>query len=345
MSSPFSSESAPSASSFLTQSTAALVVDGDLPLRLSLKTFLREYTGLEDVHTTADASEALEIIQTHPSIEVILLSASLPDGEGLPLIDALAELGRPLSILLMANSDAENLESEFRKRGNETLLTNHFLTKPLSFEDLEPVILAARDEVHAAKSRLLAVPPPTQIVEQPPAEAETPTLIADPVEQISPTLVADSAEQVAPTIIATPAENHSSSPTTASTMLESILTRLSNQDKHIAALEKKLARQRRKWRWDIIKVIILGALIWTGLQRGWFRPLAPYWHKADSVVRPTVEDWITKYKAYRYGESEVPKAPEKKESPSSEKPRKQKKAEDPKTILPESPESPRGVVL
>ncbi len=333
MSSPFSSESAPSASSFLTQSTAALVVDGDLPLRLSLKTFLREYTGLEDVHTTADATEALEIIQTHPSIEVILLAASLPDGEGLSLIDALAESGRPLSILLMANSDAENLESEFRKRGNENLLTNHFLTKPLSFEDLEPVILAARDEVHAAKSRLLAVPPPTQIVEQPPAETETPTLIADP------------AEQIAPTIIATPAEDLSSPPTTASTMLESILTRLSNQDKHIAALEKKLARQRRKWRWDIIKVIILGVLIWTGLQRGWFRPLAPYWHKADSVVRPTVEDWITKYKAYRYGESEVPKAPEKKESPSSEKPRKQKKAEDPKTILPESPESPRGVVL
>jgi CheY-like chemotaxis protein len=65
-----------------------------------------------------------------------------------------AQATRPLAVIMITGQPSEELQAEFLAQGNEFVLTTHFLTKPVQFERLEPIVLAAHEEVLAAKRRL-----------------------------------------------------------------------------------------------------------------------------------------------------------------------------------------------
>lgn len=148
----------------LADMAAILVVDEDPAFQLGLKTFLREYVGFEKVFTARNGQEALDFIRAEPSIEVVTLDYRMPGMSGIEMLAALrAQATRPLAVLMITGEASDDLKSEFRAQGSDLVLATHFLTKPVQFEKLEPVVLAAHEEVAAAKrrERERAAAPPT----------------------------------------------------------------------------------------------------------------------------------------------------------------------------------------
>lgn len=138
----------------LSATSGILVVDEDPAFQLGLKTFLREYVGFEKVFTARSGQEALDFLQAEPSIEVITVDYRMPGMSGIELLRALREsLDRPVAALMITGYPSEEVEAEFRALGTSRLLATHFLTKPVQFEKLEPVVLAAHEEVQDAKRR------------------------------------------------------------------------------------------------------------------------------------------------------------------------------------------------
>lgn len=138
----------------LADMAAILVVDEDPAFQLGLKTFLREYVGFEKVFTARSGQEALDFIRAEPSIEVVTLDYRMPGMNGIEMLAALrAQATRPLAVLMITGQASDDLKSEFRAQGSDLVLATHFLTKPVQFEKLEPVVLAAHEEVAAAKRR------------------------------------------------------------------------------------------------------------------------------------------------------------------------------------------------
>jgi len=149
-------EESHSGSAPLAHPAAILVVDEDPAFQLGLKTFLHEYVGFEKVFTARSGQEALDLVRSDPSIEVVTLDYPVPGSEGLELLEALrTQATSPLAVLMIAGHAPEGIESEFLASSDETLLATHFLTKPVQFETLEPLVLAAHEEVFAARRREL----------------------------------------------------------------------------------------------------------------------------------------------------------------------------------------------
>lgn len=141
----------------LAGNSGILVVDEDPAFQLGLKTFLREYVGFEKVFTARNGQEALDFIRAEPSIEVITLDYRMPGMTGIEVLRALREVTlRPLAVLMITGYPSDELESEFHALGSDTLLTTHFLSKPVQFEKLEQIVLAAHEEVVALKRRVLS---------------------------------------------------------------------------------------------------------------------------------------------------------------------------------------------
>ena len=157
MSSRLPQEESPLDAPPLAGNTGILVVDEDPAFQLGLKTFLREYVGFEKVFTARNGQEALDFIRAEPSIEVITLDYRMPGMTGIEVLQALRDATlRPLSVLMITGYPSDELESEFHALASDTLLTTHFVSKPVQFEKLEGIVLAAYDEVLALKRRALS---------------------------------------------------------------------------------------------------------------------------------------------------------------------------------------------
>jgi CheY-like chemotaxis protein len=140
-----------------TGNSAILIVDEDPAFQLGLKTFLREYVGFEKVFIARSGEEALDFLRAEPSIDLVTVDYRMPGMNGIELIDSLGGLiERPLAVIMITGYPSDELEGEFRARGSQTLLTSHFISKPVQFEKLEHLVLAAHDEVIDARERAAA---------------------------------------------------------------------------------------------------------------------------------------------------------------------------------------------
>lgn len=132
--------------------TGILVVDEDPAFQLGLKTFLREYVGFENVFTARSGAEAIDFIEAEPSIEMVTLDQHMPEMTGIEVLHELTALApRPLSVMMITRSNSASLEAEFRAMGTSQILTNHFITKPIEFERLEPIVIQSCEELLEAK--------------------------------------------------------------------------------------------------------------------------------------------------------------------------------------------------
>lgn len=143
----------------LSDASAILVVDEDPAFQLGLKTFLREFVGFEKVFTARSGEEALDFIRAEPSIEVVTVDSRLSGMSGIEVLATLrSQMNRPIAALMITGTPTESLKAEFHSLGSDLLLTDDFLSKPVQFEKLEPIVLAAHESVHEAKQRLLERP-------------------------------------------------------------------------------------------------------------------------------------------------------------------------------------------
>lgn len=131
-----------------------LVVDEDPAFQLGFKTFLREYVGFEKVYTAANGREALDLIEADDSIELVTLDYQLPEMDGIEVLRELrSRCPRLISVMMVTGYPSDELEEEFYSFRSPNLLTNKFLSKPVEFEMLEPLMLAAYDELEKAKTK------------------------------------------------------------------------------------------------------------------------------------------------------------------------------------------------
>jgi CheY-like chemotaxis protein len=151
-----SNEESPLDAPPFTGNSAILIVDEDPAFQLGLKTFLREYVGFEKVFIARNGQEALDFLRAEPSIDLMSVDYRMPGMSGIELIRALGDvLERPLAVLMITGYPSDELEAEFHALESENLLTSHFIAKPVQFEKLEHLVLAAHDEVIAARQRAL----------------------------------------------------------------------------------------------------------------------------------------------------------------------------------------------
>lgn len=131
-----------------------LVVDEDPAFLLGFKTFLREYVGFEKVYTAANGRDALDLIEADDSIELVTLDYQMPGMDGIEVLRELrSRCLRPIGVMMVTGYPSDELEEEFYGFRSPSLLTNKFLSKPVEFELLEPLMLAALEELEKTKTK------------------------------------------------------------------------------------------------------------------------------------------------------------------------------------------------
>ncbi len=209
-----------------------LVVDEDPAFQLGLKTFLKEYVGFEKVYTAQSGSEAVERILKDDTIDVVTLDYQMHGMNGIEVLEKLRyTLKRPVSFLMVTRYPSEELEETFRKCASSVLLTSHFISKPIEFENLEPIVLQAHKEVCAARE--IGVSEPT---------------VKTKSEPTSEVLENDVSE---------------------------LPDRLDQQGAKLDEIERQVAGLKKSWRGDFLKLLLIGGLVFTGLQLGWFKKQKP----------------------------------------------------------------------
>lgn len=236
-----------------TSRAGILVVDEDPAFQLGLKTFLKEYVGFDRVFTARNGKEALELIEKEESIEVVTLDYEMPGMNGIQMLRNLTDTDhRPLSVMMVTGYPSDELEDEFHSFQSPTLLTTHFVAKPVEFEKLEPLVLSAHDELLAAKNKP-AEAPDSDVVMEAESPLTSPLAPADP-EDLEHTV----AEMEA---------------------------KLSAQSIQLNELEKKVESQSGRWRSDLFLVVMLVIAAWIAAEFGLFDSLKPTWENLKADIR------------------------------------------------------------
>ncbi|MDB5206796.1 MAG: response regulator [Flavisolibacter sp.] len=99
-----------------------------------------------------NGADALEKIQQHPDVDIVLSDINMPVMDGLTLLSRLGE-SRPLikAVIVSAYGDMENIRTAMNRGAFD------FITKPINFEDLAVTIIKTVDHVNQTKATLKAI--------------------------------------------------------------------------------------------------------------------------------------------------------------------------------------------
>lgn len=128
-----------------------LVVDDEPDLELLVRQkFRRQIRGGDFEFLFArNGEEALGILAGDPQIEVVLTDINMPVMDGLALLAAIGEMNRIVkTIVVSAYGDMENIRAAMNRGAYD------FLTKPISFEDLDITINKTVQRVNVLKQSL-----------------------------------------------------------------------------------------------------------------------------------------------------------------------------------------------
>ncbi|MFZ4520223.1 MAG: PP2C family protein-serine/threonine phosphatase [Bacteroidales bacterium] len=127
------------------QNVKILVVDDEVDLEsLIVQKFRRQIRdGLYDFVFAHNGLEALTKLLEYPEIGIILSDINMPEMDGLTLLMKLKELKNPglKTVIVSAYGDMENIRTAMNRGAFD------FLTKPISFDDLELTINKTMDEI------------------------------------------------------------------------------------------------------------------------------------------------------------------------------------------------------
>lgn len=253
---------------------AVLIVDEDPAFQLGLKTFLKEYVGFPAVHVAKSGREALRILRDEPSIRLVTLDYRMPELDGLGVLEILRDdPPRPLAVVMITGYPSDRLEQEFHAYRSPLLRTEHFVSKPVDFAALEPIVLKAYES-------LLKDPP-----------------VAAPLASVqeSPVLKAAVARATAAQGSAAPSFDAAS----RLDGLEAAMTgRLETLQQQLTAIETRLAdlNERTPSLWRRFWLLALGLIFATtaaflAYQMGWFAE-AGAWIERTLLVPPPQDGWL-----------------------------------------------------
>ena len=128
-----------------------LVVDDEkshedlITQRFTQKEFMRNHEFI----FALNGLKALELINSHPDIEIALLDINMPGMDGLTLLEKIRDT-KPLLrvIMLSAYSDMNNIRAAMNMGAYD------FITKPIDMKDLELTIKRTMEEVKQVKETL-----------------------------------------------------------------------------------------------------------------------------------------------------------------------------------------------
>lgn len=125
-----------------------LMVDDEPDLEtLILRKFRRQRReGLIDFLFARDGVEALDAIDRHPHVDLVVLDINMPRMDGLSLLEALQRRDdRKSAVVVSAYGDMTNIRTAMNRGAFD------FLTKPIDFSDLEATILKTARHVEALR--------------------------------------------------------------------------------------------------------------------------------------------------------------------------------------------------
>src|SRR5882757_9289609 len=110
-----------------------LVADDEADLEMLIKQKFRQKIREQQYEFifAVNGNDALEKIQQHPDVDIVLSDINMPEMDGLTLLSRLAETN-PLikAVIVSAYGDMENIRTAMNRGAFD------FITKPINFEDL-----------------------------------------------------------------------------------------------------------------------------------------------------------------------------------------------------------------
>jgi sigma-B regulation protein RsbU (phosphoserine phosphatase) len=123
-----------------------MVVDDEVDLEPLIRQKFRKQIrdGIYDFVFAHNGLEALSLLIEQPEIRLILSDINMPEMDGLTLLSKLKELKSPWlkTVIVSAYGDMENIRTAMNRGAFD------FLTKPISFDDLEITINKTLDEIN-----------------------------------------------------------------------------------------------------------------------------------------------------------------------------------------------------
>lgn len=134
--------------------TKILVADDESDLEVLIKQKFRQKIreNKYEFVFAANGSEALERINQHPDVDIVLSDINMPVMDGLTLLSRLSE-SSPLikSVIVSAYGDMDNIRSAMNRGAFD------FITKPINFEDLSLTMEKTITHVNQTKETLKAI--------------------------------------------------------------------------------------------------------------------------------------------------------------------------------------------
>lgn len=134
--------------------TKILVADDEADLEVLIRQKFRQK--IRDQHYefvfAANGKEALDKMQQHPDVAIVLSDINMPEMDGLTLLSRLNEVS-PLSktVMVSAYGDMDNIRTAMNRGAFD------FITKPVNFEDLEVTMEKTIRHVNQLKQTLQAI--------------------------------------------------------------------------------------------------------------------------------------------------------------------------------------------
>ena len=134
--------------------TKILVVDDEPDLELLVKQKFRQKIRAQEYEFlfAVNGRHALEILEIHNDVVLVLSDINMPEMDGLTLLSKLNEKNLLLkSVVVTAYGDMENIRTAMNRGAFD------FITKPVNFDDLEVTIQKAIEQVDQMKKTLKAI--------------------------------------------------------------------------------------------------------------------------------------------------------------------------------------------
>lgn len=136
------------------EASKILVVDDETDLELLIRQKFRKKikAGTYDFVFAVNGYDALDKIEAHPNIDIVLSDINMPNMDGLTLLGKIQE-STPLikTVMVSAYGDMENIRTAMNKGAFD------FVVKPVNFTDLELTMEKTLDHVRQMKSTLKAI--------------------------------------------------------------------------------------------------------------------------------------------------------------------------------------------
>src|SRR5687767_8461683 len=131
-----------------------LVVDDEVDLEMLIKQKFRQKIREHQYEFVfaANGNDALEKLQQHPDIDVILCDINMPEMDGLTLLNKLKELSPIIkTVIVSAYGDMDNIRTAMNRGAFD------FITKPVNFSDLELTVDKTLEYVKQLKQTMQAI--------------------------------------------------------------------------------------------------------------------------------------------------------------------------------------------